>query len=71
MHESLVVTSNLLVTELEAAQYLTDRGLTEEQEKLVAITYAAGFVQLYHLHRELLIHAFDQEMADAAAGIKV
>ena len=71
MHESLLITSGMLLSELEAVEYLCQKPLTEKNELLVAKTFSAGFEAIYYLHRELLIHAFDQEMADAAAGIKV
>ena len=71
MHECLLITSGMLLSELEAVEYLCQKPLTEKNELLVAKTFSAGFEQVYHLNREMMLLAFDQEMADATAGIKV
>ena len=55
-----------VVSELEAAVYLTnERTLNEVETKMVARTFAAGFEQIHHLQRELVLMAIKEEMEAA------
>ena len=66
MRESLRLVSGMLVSELEAATYLArDRKLNEAENKMVARTFAAGFEQIFHLQRELVLMAIQEEMTSA------
>ena len=70
MRESLRLVSGMLVSELEAATFLArDRKLNETENKMVARTFAAGFEQIHHLNRELILMAIKQEQIDA--GVEV
>ena len=70
MRESLRLVSSMLVSELDAAIYMCrQRPLNDAENAMVGRTYAAGFEQIFHLHRELLLTAIAQEQADA--GIEV
>lgn len=56
----------MLVQELEAATYLArDRELNKAENEMVARTFAAGFEQIHHLQRELVLMAIKEEMAAA------
>ena len=66
MRESLRLVSGMLVQELEAATFLArDRKLNDTENKMVARTFAAGFEQIHHLQRELVLMSIKEEMAAA------